>query len=128
MLIHGSGSVVCPNRCVDYNNGIYCITKKNLVNSIQHSIDTLLYVINFEDNQGYAIVSAVDGQEHLLAITEQGHYTPQQKSVHEGVDLFIERAVKYVENQRIVSLRDTIIYVFPMSINPRVPVSWGTRQ
>ena len=125
MLIHGSGSVVCSNRCVDYNNGIYCITKKNVVNSIQQSIDTLLYVINFENNQGYAIVSAVDGQEHLLAITEQGHYTPQQKSVYEGVDLFIERAAKYVENQRVVSLRDTIVYVFPMSINPRVPVSWG---
>ena len=46
MLIHGSGSVVCSNRCVDYNNGIYCITKKNVVNSIQQSIDTLLFKIN----------------------------------------------------------------------------------
>lgn len=42
--------------------------------------DTLLYVFNFNDAQGFAVVSASRQTEVLIAVTESGSYEPGQKT------------------------------------------------
>ena len=58
--------------------------------------DTLIYVFNFEDNEGFVLVSASEDTEAVLAITEQGYYNPEEKSENEGFELFMGLAKNYV--------------------------------
>jgi hypothetical protein len=39
---------------------------------LTESIDTLMYIVNFEDNQGYAIVAADNRTDNVYAIIDQG--------------------------------------------------------
>ena len=52
--------------------------------------DTLIYVFNFENNEGFALVSASKATEGLLAITEEGYCNPDETSGIDGFDLFLE--------------------------------------
>ncbi len=54
--------------------------------------DTLLYVFNFDNNQGYAIVAAPRVAEGLIAVTESGRYDPVHGTGNPGADMFIESA------------------------------------
>ncbi len=38
--------------------------------------DTLMYVFNFADSAGFALVSAIRASDQLLAVTEKGSYAP----------------------------------------------------
>ena len=58
--------------------------------------DTLMYVFNFEDNKGFAIVSASKSTEGLLAVTEKGYYDPEEGSNVESFNFFMEKARDYV--------------------------------
>ena len=58
--------------------------------SSEGSNDTLMYVFNFEDNQGFAIVSASKSTEGLLAVTEKGYYDPEEGSNVESFNFFMD--------------------------------------
>ena len=52
--------------------------------------DTLYYVVNFEDNAGFALVAADEERpERLLAVTEQGSYEAGATSDNEGFNLYM---------------------------------------
>lgn len=56
-------------------------------------IDTLMYVFNFDDNMGYAVVAANKSfNPGLIAITENGNYQVGQKSNNPGINMFMENA------------------------------------
>ncbi len=61
--------------------------------------DTLMYVFNFEDNQGFTIVAAPQNVEPLIAVTEKGSYDPDVPSDIDGFNDFMENAKKYVGNR-----------------------------
>lgn len=95
--------------------------------------DTLIYVFNFEDNAGFALVSASKNTEGLLAITEQGYCDPNVKSENEGFEMFKEMAKQYVlqsspivrtPSDPIVETKDSITYSFS-TVGPYVTVKWG---
>ena len=99
--------------------------------------DTLMYVFNFEDNQGFAIVSASRNTEGLLAITEKGCFDPNVKSEIEGFNLFIEKAKNYVKNSKysissrpnlrldpILEMKDSTI-IEQTIVGPYLSVRWG---
>lgn len=95
--------------------------------------DTLIYVFNFENNEGFAMVSAAKNTEGLLAIVEQGHCDPDTPSEVEGFEMFKDMAKEYVrraleqkepEPLRIVELKDSITYSFSQ-VGPYVTVKWG---
>lgn len=102
------------------------------------SNDTLLYVFNFNDAQGFAVVSASRQTEALIAVVENGSYEPGRQTGNPGFDLYMERARAYVEAEdakvddavtRATSgpmmckpVYDTVFY---QKIEPRVPVRWG---
>ena len=57
--------------------------------------DTLLYVVNFDDNKGYAIITAHPSDDDVLAVVGSGSYDPEQGTENPGLNLFMERAVAY---------------------------------
>lgn len=95
--------------------------------------DTLIYVFNFEDNAGFALVSASKNTNGLLAITEQGYCDPDTPSEIEGFEMFKTMAKDYVLNASaplrtpsgpIVETKDSITYSFS-TVGPYVTVRWG---
>lgn len=97
--------------------------------------DTALYIVNFDDEQGYAIVSPYAIKDPVLAVIEQGSFNPSDleedtpfaeyveairaKSI-EVRDSLIAKPIFPHEQNKIVNTVDTII-----SIAPRAPQPWG---
>lgn len=52
--------------------------------------DTLYYVVNYADSAGFALVSTTraDG-DPLIAVTEQGNFTPGEETGNPGFDMYI---------------------------------------
>lgn len=97
--------------------------------------DTLMYVFNFEDNQGFTIISANKNTEALIAVTEKGHYDPAVRDDNEGFNLFMDLAKIYVANDRqmgepgggldpLLEFKDSIV-TFSGYIGPFIEVKWG---
>lgn len=136
MLDHNSAST----RSHEKSRKINCSEKKAYTNNIKTRADsddndTLIYVFNFEDNDGFALVSASRNTEALLAITDKGHCNPDEKSEIQGFELFVEMAKNYVSNAKktpilrkpqdpIVEIRDSITSICH-EIGPFVSVNWG---
>lgn len=97
--------------------------------------DTLIYVFNFNDNQGFAVISADSRTEGLLAVTETGHYDQDEVNQNEGFKMFMELAEKYVTTPskpaRIKPIDDGFILVKDSTyqsesyIGPYINVQWG---
>ena len=97
--------------------------------------DTLMYVFNFADEQGFAVVSASKNTEGLLAVTEKGTYNPDSLSEIESFNIFMDLAKSYVENaeatggpKRIIVRpleKDSIGYREGNVVGPYVSVNWG---
>ncbi len=99
--------------------------------------DTLLYIFNYDDSAGYAIVSASLNTEGLLAVAESGRLDSKEPSEIPGVNMFIDLAKSYV------ALSDTGKYTIGGGIStptmqkevtdtpyfhitePRIKLSWG---
>lgn len=75
-------------------------TIKAIVSTVTRSgngVDTLLYVINYKDNNGFAVVSANKATEGLLAVTENGSYEESMESNDNvGFSDFMKVAKSYV--------------------------------
>ena len=89
--------------------------------------DTLLYVVNFANDGGFAVIAAPRHADELLAVTSQGHYYPESQPDQEkvpGFELWMENARAYASitfprDSNIVTIdpnrpgRDTTIIVVP---------------
>lgn len=118
----GTRSENGTRRKIDMN-GFKCVTSKPTRSG---DVDTLLYVVNFEDNQGYAIVSARRDVEGLLAVTESGTYDPLHKSENEGLNMFMDLASGY-EFGPLIPIpgpEPTVVYHY---CGPYITVRWGQR-
>lgn len=75
--------------------------------------DTLMYVVNFTDDAGFAIVAAPRNKEALLAVTSQGHYYPESMPDEElipGFELWMENVDMYLKsNNEAISRGDISI-------------------
>ena len=81
-------------RIVDTKN-VRVITSPG-TRSFSANNDTLLYVLNYEDEKGFAVVSANKATEGLLAVTEDGSYEESSDAYHDtGISNFMELAKSY---------------------------------
>lgn len=64
--------------------------------------DTLLYVFNFNDEQGFAVVSANRQTEGLIAAVEMGSYDPAIPTGNPGFDTYMQMAKVYVANTEVI--------------------------
>jgi hypothetical protein len=129
-------------RKLDLKSGVkvfrQSVTRSNGETS---SNDTLLYIFNFNDNLGFAVVSASRQTNGLIAVTESGQYDPDVLTGNVAFDTYMNVAKAYVayEDQKpitdesVVSRASTdIIMCKPVydttyysKIEPRVNVKWG---
>ena len=68
--------------------GISNITPYTIHSNVS-AIDTLMYIVNFEQDNGFAIVSKHRNAPELIAIVNSGHYT-QGQTTNPGLNLFID--------------------------------------
>ncbi|GEM_PF-3122691 len=63
----------------------------SLPQSYSRSVDyPLLSVVNFEGDNGFAIVSNYKSMPELIAISDNGHYYPQEGTTNPGLSMYIE--------------------------------------
>lgn len=98
--------------------------------------DTLMYVFNYEDNAGFAVVSVNRATEELIAVTEQGHYIAGEETENEGFDFYMDMAKIYtrINNYPLDTIgnkpaqliyetvRDTVVH------GPFLSVQWGQNE
>ncbi len=100
------------------------------------TVDTLLYVFDYADNNGFAVVSANEASEPLLAVTERGSYETAMKEDNDGFKMFMNMAEVYASKSRELGPDDMGILeptemktetdtLSIVSINPKVNVAWG---
>lgn len=104
--------------------------------------DTLLYIVNFENDEGYAVVSASPATEALFGITDEGHYDGNEESINPSLRHYLDCASEYVANSNSIgiTLRDSAIgpsfpqpdpgnptttYTLLASKGPYVNLKWG---
>ena len=100
--------------------------------------DTLIYVINYKDEAGFAVVSAKKTKDSpLLAVTESGRYTTIEECDNPGFAMFMDMAVNYVAESPVnpsktIKPGDFVIQETRREVEvrgdtglPRVKMKWG---
>lgn len=123
------------SRNLDLDNGVFavCTDKVATRSSDVSENDTLMYVFNFNDNKGFALVSANMQTEALVAITEQGFYDPSTECVNKDFPYIIELAKQYVlrGDDNILAKSTTAtranedLWLLCPSIDNLITVTWG---
>lgn len=101
----------------------------------QSLTDTLMYVFNFEDNDGFSIIAANRAVDPVLAVTEKGNYTYGEPTGVENFDFYMDLMAQSLVGRKPLPI-DTL-HTMPMfktvevnesrSREPLVPVEWYQR-
>ena len=95
------------DRCVDISN-INVLTSYNGTRSVSNEIDTLMYIVNFKDNQGFALVPKNENAPELLAITDSGSYNGENTD-NVGFNMYVDYALSDLERLNNVQPNGQII-------------------
>ncbi len=117
-------------------DGVTCRVK-NATRSGE-SADSLYYVVNYEDEAGFALVAARrDAPVQLLAVIEAGNYSAGETTENEGFNMYVKAMENSIENTRSGHiLKDSIfiknswyeteeVYSSWDVVYPLVNVRWG---
>lgn len=98
----------------------------------QSLTDTLMYVFNFEDNDGFSVIAANRAVDPVLAVTEKGNYTYGEPTGVENFDFYMDLMAQSLIGRKPLPI-DTL-HTMPMfktvevnesrSCEPLVPVEW----
>lgn len=80
--------------------------------------DSLLYVVNFDEEEGFVLVPIPRIEKEVLAIVDEGSYDPAIGSDNPGFNLYLEAAGDYIENQ--VGTGNLMTSDTPIVITPRL--------
>lgn len=67
-------------------------------NIARSSSNPLMYVVNYTDNNGYAIVSSNKNAPEVIAFAEEGHFTNLQEENNPGLGIYIQEATDFLRN------------------------------
>ena len=93
-----------------------------------HNNDSLIYVFNFKNNEGFTIIAANKENPPLVAITESGHYVPGENTGVEPFDLYIGDILKSMNSHDSLPEFPHSYYEYyelKDSCNARVDTKWG---
>lgn len=125
---------ISTGRKIDLNKS-KVVTLDNKTRSDAGIKDTLIYVFNFENNEGFSLISASKNTVPILAVTEKGHCDVDKPSEVEGFNLFMNMAKQYVSRSYDRGEIDTTeliyeeIYEFinRTYTGPYLEVTWGDK-
>lgn len=80
--------------------------------------DTLMYIVNLQDEDGYFIIAAEREQSGVLAYVEDGNLQPTEEIDNPGFQLFLDGAIKHITSPR------TIEYTPPLAPHPTGPITY----
>lgn len=113
----------------------YVVDKPLVTRSTGVSVDTLMYVFNIENEQGFIIISANKNTPPLLAYTDAGYYDPAEEQDNIGFQQLIEGTKQYVKksvnNTGIVYTSKgpifigEVTYLILQQVGKFINVSWG---
>lgn len=95
--------------------------------------DTLMYVFNFEGDNGFAIIAANRAVDPVLAVAENGNYTYGEKTGVENFDFYMDAMVLELKDRVKPPIFDTLIALPSFKTvevdeerhcDPLVPVNW----
>lgn len=82
--------------------------------------DTLMYVVNYADNAGFAIISAVRDAPELIAVTESGNFNSEKVQSNPGLQLYLTDAKEILSEQAANPLyKNDSVWVY----DPRQPAT-----
>jgi hypothetical protein len=120
----------------DQSRSVRTITSAKAVTPIYSSSysrvegeEPIIYAVDYDDNQGFAIISAKNTTDQLLGVFESGSY--EEAMENRSFEYYIESASNYV--QLGVILGDTIPEPYALQIrentskakSPKIKVRWG---
>ncbi len=85
-----------PIRTISNDISAICITPESKSFYNHNSSDTLMYIVNLNDDLGYVIVSADKRTTPILGFIEQGRFTSIQENTNPGFQLFMEYAANTI--------------------------------
>lgn len=62
-------------------------------------VDSLLYVVNFDNDEGFVLVPAPRIEKEVLAVVDEGSYDPLEGTDNPGFNLYLEAANNYVRRR-----------------------------
>jgi len=69
------------------------------VSEIKNTDDTpAMYVINYNDDKGFVIISATKNYYPILAFSDKGHF--DTSNIPRGIDLWVSQSTSIIENQK----------------------------
>lgn len=124
---------------IDFSSSPVKIISSNPMSRATAS-DTCLYVINFADDNGFAIIAANRNVSPLIGISDSGNYDSDMETENSGLAYYLGRAKEYLSNLNEPSIstlditveRDDRVQVkewedstFSINIPRRVNNSWA---
>lgn len=116
MAVQSEEAVSRSQRTV---SGVSAVTP--IVNhSSRSESDTLLYVVQYDNNNGFAVISAPVNVEPLIALIDDGSYNSTEILTNEPFQMTMEAAEHYVANQSRSSILrpDPIEPIHPYPFEP----------
>lgn len=126
-LISGVPTKSCLAREIE---SVQCLIKHGTKGDSAKE-DTLVYVVNFKNNDGFSLISAKKNKTPILAVTESGHYDLNNGTGVEAVDFFLSAVC---ESQRFRPDDPIILDNYWDEINVAdscvtiMPTKWGQRD
>lgn len=99
-------------------------------NSSRSSVDTLIYAVNYNNNDGFVLVSAKKSVEPIIGYVEKGSFNAGEANENENFQFYLELAKEYVNNNStdITPVPVPIpSYEITLTIPNKLDVSWGQR-
>lgn len=91
------------HRRIDTTSPIKIVTTTGNGKARSGKSDTLMYVVNYADSMGYAIVSALRNTQELLAVTIAGTYNPDEPNNNPGFNMWVDNITQYLAQQSSTS-------------------------
>lgn len=143
--------VACEAFASNFGNADFSSRSSNLLDSASPVIiipsevqsraknvsDTCLYVVNFAEDSGFAIIAADRRVSPVLGISDCGHYDAENPDDNPGLEYFIGRAKEYVNSvngpvqpldygfDERLQVKEWEDSVFTVNIPRRVNNSWN---
>lgn len=126
-------------RTIDINSPIKVISSKLSRSGAIN--DTLMYVVNYADSMGFAVISALKGAPELIAVTMKGNYDPSKPCDNPGFKMYMDNAAQVLSDggfeidttrwdpgnrpQPVILEKTITDTIWSKRIAPKARVSWG---